>query len=1855
MAVYTIERANPLNPIAKCYISTERLGELNSISAKLKFVEYTNSDILTHDIDLLSNNDILIITENSNYEYVCSINKNSNLFKNFLVESNFFIELTSPTAEEEFILNYYVKPSTITLENISISTLDTSQYGTIGNKGIITNSGNCELWSDYDFAVFKTTLKRIYYNNDNVVLDGPYNNELSEKIQIAKENGGGRIHLTTTNSDVGIGPITFDSNGIFISAFNQDTDEYIEQYLGDDDNKRIINFVGINNSFMFNGFKFIEKEPENVKEIKINFHNSSPLIKDCYFVNCTFTLNGICNLNFNNCSFKNCRFEGDINDNCNVNFISSILSNAEISNFINVNFYQSGLTDTNLDNILNSKFCTCGFYGDCNIAVNDIYVENSSFDYNVFFTSRYLFLNKSYSSNNSEISNRIFDLDEYENDASIKLINCALNRFSIFNQNSIDKHISLGISNCTLLNPVVFPDIDLEKTSLIYSTILGSAAAVNSANTTKEFGLIANSLILNLLPEDADPLLPAQSHITGSLLPDELAGSYINNIQAEKADSVSLITFSNETAPYRHLNGMIKCLRYNIISYGIVPYELLTKFNTHTDYITPYIQETDIFGNTRSESNPSSGCEEFKAISSYGGTISLDYSTTSKAILKFNDLEKLYQKTFIVNEFIELQNKDELPEFKWTKSGVTLSSTNVVDGTIGVYQVNIEDNGQIISCECNYDGFTLQNDVKLLIAETPILEYESTSYTAWTNTPFSIPVKINTTVDYNTFTTSPINWYIQPKNALAEYVSTSYSYIENDVIKADLNIQITEKTDSSNYFCNLIYLPEGFENSRIIRGVDKNGIENNIIVNIKHNVIIDKTLTTFGDIELNIGDTLTLTSNLIQGDDVIFEWQKTKSLELDSWETIYGPTSNNNDYKKVVFVEDRAGTYYRLHAYNLIDPDDNNSEIATEDYSQITTVKVLPSYAADNSISSNITLFKIPINELTSNETLYDTGLNYRVFSSLDNKDILLANDILNNSPTLHRKKDSDLWEYVGSDNTLERKYIPYVFPSDVDIDKYNTNFGIASEEYRVVDGIRYGGYVYVLDLDHLNDNVDFKINAPQITIDLYSTYMAEPNPDDNIEFNLLGKTVYARNNYIAVADPTAFIVRSNRLSEFDMYVNPRLYSNNNQLVWDINLIENYVDTPIIQLIETETDSIALADIQYNPEKKFIRAIFETNTSIIYENSFRLNVIGKKNIIVDEEIASDIVYINEDLIPDEQGIITWNCTIPETFDSQPLVQLYDSSHKQIITTVAYNNLKNEYVFKFVGTEVIKSGEIYASFVGKSASTSESNKIITKTYYNNALYKYDGKFSWKIKYVNDNINFNERPIVQIYDCVTNEENIDLTKCISNIYYNDSEGIIEVVLENVENGYDRINSNSLALTLIGEKYDSDFLENQGTYKENVGRVLLYKYDGNAKSAKLVKIIKSPNEVKNGYFGESVEFDNHGHILISAPGEEHENDIGYTRSGSDIIPVYKSNDNLTFNTRGKVYVFNLDDLIDSEMFSSVDAKQIISNTASFKTVNYNTGNWGDLKNLYRIQSLYVIKDTATNGLKINEGFSDIESYLEYYDFNYTYDFTYRKYFPTPYTAADFMNGDSRSEYFTIELRQLYYTNNMEERYGTAISYNNDILTIGAPYYNNNKGMIEVWRYDQSLDKYVYSSNIKNPYFSDEKLFGINVETGSGYVLSTFRQTSSTQAVALFNINASSKIENNNITIYAKNKSKASTFGNAMDSYNYTFTIASPSDGEIHRYTFNPVAEYSKYVELIQSIGLSKFGVSASKSNNIVITKDKILASYNSYGPALNDSYPKENLGIGTDGKDIQISMVNSGQGAVLQFTLVGGEYKI
>ena len=105
-------------------------------------------------------------------------------------------------------------------------------------------------------------------------------------------------------------------------------------------------------------------------------------------------------------------------------------------------------------------------------------------------------------------------------------------------------------------------------------------------------------------------------------------------------------------------------------------------------------------------------------------------------------------------------------------------------------------------------------------------------------------------------------------------------------------------------------------------------------------------------------------------------------------------------------------------------------------------------------------------------------------------------------------------------------------------------------------------------------------------------------------------------------------------------------------------------------------------------------------------------------------------------------------------------------------------------------------------------------------------------------------------------------------------------------------------------------------------------------------------------------------------------------------------------------------------------------------------------------------------------------------------------------------------------------------------------------------------------------------------------------------------------------------------------------MDSYNYTFTIASPNDGEIHRYNFNPLAENSKYVELIQNINLKKFGVSANKSNNIVITKDKILASYDSYGSAVNDSYPLNEH----DEKYISV-----GQGAVLQFTLVGGEYKI
>ena len=1845
MAVYTVERANPLNPIAKCYIGTERLGEINSISATLKYVRYINSDIETRQIDLLSGEDVLTISKNDRYEYVFSINQESNIFKNFLENSNFFIDITSPSTSEEFILNYYIKPSTITLENIGISTLNTTQYGIIGDKGVITQSGNCELWSDYDFTVFKTSLRRIYYNNDVIELSGPYNNELVEKLQLAKDNGGGRIHLTTTNLEKGIGPITFDSNGIFISSFNRETEEFVEQYLGENVEQRIINFIGVNNSVVLSNLKFFENDPENTKEITINFHNSSPLFKNCYFVNCTFNINEICDINFNNCSFKNCRFVGDINDNCYINFISSVLSNTTINNFNDINFYQCGITDCNLDSSLNTKFHTCGFYGVCQINVNNIYVENSAFDYYTHFTSRYLHLYKSYSSTRSGISNRIYDLEEGEDDASIKLIDCALNRFSIVNWNSKfdNKETVLGISNCTLLNPIDFDGVSLTKSTMLYTTILGTQA---TSGVVKEIQILGNSLLLNIMPEDeADPLAPAQESTSGSLLPDVLSGSFINNIQPEDASSVSLITFSNESAPYKHLNGMIKCLRYNIISRGLSTYELLTNFASYGNQITPYLQAKDIFGNTRSETSPVAGCEEYKALAVYGGTIELDYKSTANAFRRFTDIENLYQKPIVVNEFNDVQDSSKLPTFEWTKDGEELYSENVEDGSVVVYTINSDDNNKYINCTCNYCGFTLSNDIKLLIAETPVLEYEKTRYTAWTNYPLTMQVRVNTALEPSIFETSQINWYIQPKNAPAQFVSSTITYLENDIIKSDLNIKILDKTDSSNYFCNLIYTPVGFENARIIRGIDSNGMANDIIVDIKHNIIIDKELTTFGNIDLNEGDALTLTAKLIQGDDAVFEWQKTKLLDSGNWETIYGPTSNNNDYRKYMFTEDRAGTYYRLHVYNLVDPNDPSSNIATEDYSDIATVKVLPKIVEGNAISSNITLFKIPVDKLISGDKLYNTGTNYRIFSTIDNKDVTPANDVINNSPTLHRKKDSSLWDIVDSE-LMEKKYIPYVFPSDVDIDKYNTNFGVASEEYRVVDGIRYGGYVYVLDLDHLNDKIDYKINAPQITIDLYNSYMSEPNPDDNVEFNSLGKTIYARNNYIAVSDPTAFVTRSNRFSEFDMYVNPRLYTNGNQLVWQINLIEPYVNTPIIQLIENETDSIALADIQYNAEKRFIRVFFETNTGMIFENRFKLNVIGKKNITVDEEVASDVVYTNETLIPDSEGVITWECKVPEMFLTQPMVQLYDDSNKQIIANVAYNNIRNTYTFKFVGSEIIEPGKVYATFIGKNVNNEHLGKIITKSYYNNTIHKYDGKFVWRIKYVEDLIRFNERPIVQIYDCVANDEIINLTKCISDIVYNNAESYIDVVLENVEHGFETINAESLSAIIIGEKYDSEFVEKHGTYKENVGRVLLYKYDGNAKSAKLIKVIKSPNESKNGYFGEAVEFDDHGNILISAPGEEFDNLIGYNKKDTDIVPAYKSNENLTFSTRGRVYVFSLNDLIKSDMFATVDAKQIISNESIFKTVNYNTGNWGDLKNLYRIQSLYVIKDTATNGLKINEGFSDIDSYLEYYDFNYTYDFTYKKYFPTPYTVADFMTGNSRSEYFTIEYRQIYYTNNTEERFGTAISYNHDILTIGAPYYSSNKGMIEVWRYDKSLDSYVFSSNLKNPYFDSESLFGLNVETGSGYVLSMFRQTPSTQAVALLNINASSKIENNDIIVYAKQLSKARSFGNAMDSYNYTFTIASPNDGEIHRYNFNPLAENSKYVELIQNINLKKFGVSANKSNNIVITKDKILASYDSYGSAVNDSYPLNEHGE----KHISV-----GQGAVLQFTLVGGEYKI
>lgn len=426
---------------------------------------------------------------------------------------------------------------------------------------------------------------------------------------------------------------------------------------------------------------------------------------------------------------------------------------------------------------------------------------------------------------------------------------------------------------------------------------------------------------------------------------------------------------------------------------------------------------------------------------------------------------------------------------------------------------------------------------------------------------------------------------------------------------------------------------------------------------------------------------------------------------------------------------------------------------------------------------------------------------------------------------------------------------------------------------------------------------------------------------------------------------------------------------------------------------------------------------------------------------------------------------------------------------------------------------------------------------------------------------------------------------------------------------------------------------------------GRVFLFKYFKGSNSVRLLNIMQSPNETENGSYGDDIEFDNYGNILISAPEELQEVQIGYNLNiDGSISPAVNAANKLTFHTKGKVYVYSIADIEKSaDVLKLITPKQVLSSQYIPGSIDYNKGDWGVLKTKYYSQSKYFIRD-AFGGKRINEGFVDYASYVEYYNFNYKYDFTYKAQFPTMYTEADFRQGNSLGAKIEYGIQYSFYTNNTDELFGSCMSITNDCLLIGAPFYNQNQGYVELWKFVKTSDnsnegKYVYNTNVQNINPNKLTCFGQNVEMGENFFLVGYKSGVQIQGVNLFDY-STGKVINNNIEI-APSVTRAASFGNSLDSYGNTFLVASPEEGKIYRYSYTPVSNTAtSNIKQLQLIDLERQASVIEFGSKLVMVNDKILASYKSYG--------SEETVYGE-------KIVSMGEGAVLQYTLIGGDFRL
>lgn len=1874
MATYhTIERRNPFNKIktTEFPITEYPFTRADTIQAKVVYTKSIDSDLTEEVITDLTSDDSLITIKlkDDASAYVFKINQEHEIFKNILVNSNFYVAVTdAENTDINIEVHCTIAPSSVTLENISIPTKTLSiNNKSVTARGAITNSGNCELWDDYKETVLQTTLKRVYYNN--TAISGA-DIDIIEGIKECKENGGGTVYIGK-DSEAGYPykTLTIDFSGLVLYGFK--TKEYIEK----------INFLDCNTSTIISNCEFskLPTSEDSSKPTQFNLINSNITFIDCSFESPEFTLDDRSSVTFINCEFlEGIEINNPVNSDSNISKVNFVKSNTVPSNgysygviinsITDVNFYQCEIDDCSTNTITTktlglytSKFGQLSgvresgpFY-----ASDSITVENCVFYAAAEISSDEAIL--TFETSNLKVSKSYFDNAKikYENFYKDLPINVVITDTAadqlMFN---ISEDITYGtekgfsyviVSNSTFLQPIWSDKLgprDLVKSIIRYSTIIGSEASA----TTEQFTSIQNCLVL---ATDETKDVGTTEVITGY---DGIeAGSYlVYNKDYE------VIKHSGLAYPYSIFNGCVKCLNYIADITGLKKLDLFNLYVDHSNMALLEYQSNDIFGNERAKDDAAKcGCEEI----SYkddpdGAVIDYSYTNTSTGINGANSRITKYNPV-LLSEYADLENDEEQQKktlnIEWKIEGDAPrihkvdpeQSTKVAGYSYGLYEIDTEDREKTITASIDYHDYILSNSISLRIAAVPTLRYEATSYTAWTNQTFKLKANIEN-ADSDILTAS-VQWYLQPDAGSPTLVSSvpvsSETPDEAETnYYAELQFAKVKVENAGKYLGKIYYTPEGFENQRVIQGVDSDDVQDLIVIAVKYNIIINQDKVSGGEVSLHVGDKLTLVSDLTQGSEPIFTWERTtNTADANSWEVIYGPVSNSIDYTIPLYHESKTPVYYRLHVYNYNIPNDPSSGIATEDYSTYPVVLiVLPRVPTGHETNKNIVLFKVPLSDINNSEI--NVSNNYRLFTTLDNLDANnQANEAIDSYPAIHRRTDEQLWEFDSTTGKYVPTYEKYKFPASISIDKKNSGWGVATDELQVDNNTYTGGNLYVLDLNTLNDNIPARTNKPAISENMMDAYSSLPVANERIIFSSLGKKTVAYGNYIAVGDPDASIVISKEFSEFDVYTTDKeIFQEDGSITWEFILPNEYYGIPIFQLLDSE-DKIVKSEITFVHDTNTVIVKFDWSEPSLPSGTFKLLVAGRKQIELKENIVIHEEKICPDLEVEADGYARWAFKISNSYLMQPIIQVVDKNGTVVHPLIQYSATLKRFTIsiKRDSNKDISEGEYTAVLFGRNKATVEDTDVIAELHSSPILVPEADKgylATWQIEFAKQ---FKTPPIIQFQVGSYGIKTVDVTSIQIDKSYKSATITIR---------YNEILPSSAFYALVIGRDKYGHLDEDDVIKPSYGRVLLFKYNGSAKNLKLVKVVKSPHEIQYGRFGEAIEFDEYGHLLVSAPGEKYETAIGYTEKDLNIYPVYTSEKNIKFSSLGRVYVFSIEDLVNSEVHNIVQAKQILTCKYLYNTISYQNGTWGELEGYITSNALYTIKDIATGGTKINEAFSTISSYQDYYDFCYKYDFTYRMLYPTPYSDNDFKTGNSGNDKVAIEYTKVYSTNDTEERYGTSMSYSGGNLLIGAPYFNNSIGLVEIWNYSKTDGKYVYSTSLKNPQNNVSGLFGLFLEMGSNYFLSTYRTTPTRQSVGIYYYK-NGKITDNELELSGRNKELS--FGEAMDSIAETFVIAAPKEGCIYRYHINTSLEDEKPISVIQELNLSKFGISKANSS-ISISDDKILVTYNSYGPKCEKYVNKEIVNKKT-GEEKEVGLVNFGAGAVVQFTLVGGNYTI